>query len=350
MHALCVFLFSFCLSLPIYGFQIQFNKLRRTTVKQSFIDLTLQNAKPRRLLVFGNGNLAKAIFSELKGTLVFDQIYCTTRKRNDGENAFPDVHYIPFENASTILPDCSHVLITIPPVLLKDTYSDVILDNSNIMKSFGHDTVVSYVSTTGVYGNHDGGWVNESSSTLCKSESKASYYLSFEERYQNCINPENMSIFRCSGLYGNDFSALHTVLKRGGIDWLDKNNSNDDDDITFRVHLQDAARSILACMIGGHHGIFNLADDKPASRKEVMQYAYDLLVSRNISILKQGDDSEINVSERMRRRVSDRKRVSNTKMRELLSDIGGLRFPTYKEGLQSILQFNLDMWKENKER
>jgi hypothetical protein len=214
--------------------------------------------------------------------------------------------------------------------------------------SVARDTKVSYVSTTGVYGNHNGQWVDESSVTMCKPESKAAYYLSFEERYQSYINPQNMSIFRCAGLYGNDFSALHTVIKRGGIDWLDKNEGNDDDDITSRIHLQDAARSILACMISDSCGIYNLADDEPTSRREVMEYAYNLLVHRNIPIYKQKGGNESNVSERMRRRVNDRKRVRNTKIKELLADFGGLNFPSYKEGLRSILEFNIDAWKDKK--
>ena len=343
MHVRCLLLLTYCPFLPRDGFQIQVQKLKRMAVMQSLSDSNMKDDNPRRLLVFGYGNIAKALFSELKGKNVFDQIYCTTRKSNDVLNEFPDIQYISFENARTILQGCSHVLITIPPVACNDSYSDIILDDSNILKSFGHDTKVCYVSTTGVYGNHDGEWVDESSHTLCKPESKAAYYLSFEKRYQSYVNPKNMIIFRCSGLYGNDSSALHTVMKRGGIHWLDICSVHDD--ITSRIHLNDAARSILASMNSDSYGIFNLADDEPASRREVMQYAYNLLIDRNIPICKKVGDNESNLSERMRRRVSDQKRVKNTKMKELLADNGGLNFPTYKEGLQSVLDFNLDAWK-----
>ena len=82
--------------------------------------------------------------------------------------------------------------------------------------------------------------------------------------------------------------------------------------------------------------MYNLADDCPAPRGEVMTYAEKLL---NITEDGATCSTEVNVDAdnmRARRRASEHKRVNNTKMRQqLLPD--GLRYPSYKEGLRAIL-------------
>ena len=294
-------------------------------------------------------------------------------------------------------------------------YTDPILDNPTLFNSIIHQhenenenacgAWIGYVSTTGVYGNHDGNWVNESSATLCEEGTKARAYLDIERRWMELeLQNEyrNVSIFRCAGLYGDRFSALHTVRKKGVVSGSGSasasasasasgselsNSGNGQEALTSRVHLIDVGRAIVAGMglkregelESSSKGIFNLADSLPAARSEVMGYASNLLLNAGISIpstTKEGSNPNgiaqvpISVSrplsERRRRRSNDRKKVSNQKMlSDLLhdsdsdsadsgsadsdsdSDSSGLMFPSYREGLKHVMQDNLASWSES---
>ena len=294
-------------------------------------------------------------------------------------------------------------------------YTDPILDNPTLFNSIIHQhenenenacgAWIGYVSTTGVYGNHDGNWVNESSATLCEEGTKARAYLDIERRWMELeLQNEyrNVSIFRCAGLYGDRFSALHTVRKKGVVSGSGSgsgsasasasgselsNSGNGQEALTSRVHLIDVGRAIVAGMglkregesESSSKGIFNLVDSLPAARSEVMGYASNLLLNAGISIpstTKEGSNPNgiaqvpISVSrplsERRRRRSNDRKKVSNQKMlSDLLhdsdsdsadsgsadsdsdSDSSGLMFPSYREGLKHVMQDNLASWSES---
>lgn len=260
-------------------------------------------------------------------------------------------------------------------------YTDAILDHHpgkrsrRILDSISDGAWVGYVSTTGVYGNHDGEWVDETSDTLCQPGTKAMAYLDIERRWAE-MRHINTTIFRCGGLYGENFSALHTVRNGngrsvgsvigggggGGGDFptrtkgrrnqLPGKEGGKEVQIS-RVHLMDVAQAIVAAMMQSQliNGVVNLADSLPAPRSEVMQYAYKLLLDSNIALLERFENANAQTGnglgpERRRRRSKDKKKVSNQKMIRLLEkDFGGkLLFPSYREGLQHVLSQNFDGW------
>ena len=244
--------------------------------------------------------------------------------------------------------------------------------------------------------------MDESSETKCEQGTKAYSYLMIENQWLNLFNQRDKKeigirgivgaggggggrrtntpstygkgqtrIFRCSGLYGNQFSALHTIRKSGwkkkDKEVLAKGETNDEISITSRVHLDDVGRAILAYMlqvdddkehtINEVHNddddddsqpvnrIFNLSDNVPASRDDVMQFAYALLKQHNLDIGKnQHQQKGGKGNERRRRRRKDRKRVSNRKMRALLKPYGGLMFPSFNSGLPDVLKRNTEEW------
>lgn len=364
----------------------------------------------------------------------FDSIICTYNQTppTKSQQSIPNVKYIPFHDEALILellPKSTHILVTIPPQPATSNvkkgendddksniddagsstqtpspatingvmYKDVILD-SYIKNYVPNDSKIAFVSTTGVYGNHNGEWVDESSETKCEQGTKAYSYLIIEKQWLNLFNQQNkgigsgsgsgsegtntsptckghVCIFRCSGLYGNQFSALHTIRKSGwkmkekGV--LTKLKTNDEIPITSRVHLDDVGRAILAYMLQAddddddkeynnddHDGdsrsintVFNLSDDAPASRDDVMQFAYALLEDQNINMFEnQHQQKGKKGSERGRRRRKDRKRVSNKKMRELLEPYGGLMFSSFNDGLLDVLKTNIKEWRDDNEK
>mmetsp|Transcript_15399 Transcript_15399/g.29010 ORF Transcript_15399/g.29010 Transcript_15399/m.29010 type:complete len:369 (+) Transcript_15399:335-1441(+) len=308
------------------------------------------------LLVFGNGNVGKEVLGGLATDVIpgtcIKKCYCTFRNERPLDK-ITGVQYIEFNEAWKYLSDCTHLLITIPPVMSEDSssYSDPILDNESIMSHLPPHAWIGYISTTGVYGNHDGALVDESSLTLCKPMTKAFAYLDIEKRWQKLQQDDpsrRVFIFRSAGLYGNTMSALHTVLHNGMEDEGVNNIKSQEVSKTSRVHFEDVSRIIIASMkmtksLEG--GIYNLADSYPAARNEVMQYAKYLLSESNLTIPETLKTSNP-ISERKKRRNSDRKIVSNKKMLAVLSDYGGLLFPSYREGLWQILQNNLEHWKQ----
>lgn len=108
-----------------------------------------------------------------------------------------------------------------------------------------------------------------------------------------------------------------------------------------RIHVEDICAALLASMVqpagaADSSGIFNLADDAPAPRGEVMAHAAALL-GAPLAAAGDADAAGAGVSRRARRRAAEHKRVDNARMRRVLLP-GGLRYPTYREGLAKIAQ------------
>ena len=118
---------------------------------------------------------------------------------------------------------------------------------------------------------------------------------------------------------------------------------------TSRIHAEDVAQAILSAMThdeddGDTVRRWNLADDNPAPRSEVMRHGVDLLRRANLLPKKSSKPSSaMTRSERDNRRKKESKRVSNKRMRESLLP-NGLLYPTYREGLKAVLDTNKDTW------
>jgi hypothetical protein len=266
--------------------------------------------------------------NDLTGGSKIKRYFCTYRDERRTDEKLRSVQYIHFSQAGNILSECTHVLITIPPILTEDlsNYSDPVLDNPFIMENLPNDLWIGYVSTTGVYGNHKGSCVNESSPTLCRPKTKAFAYLDVEKRWQQVQrNSPNrrVFIFRCAGLYGDKSSALHTIMLKGIQMDVTTSNRTLQNGITSRIHLIDASRAIISTMgntqLDG--GIYNLADSCPEHRSEVMNYAKHLLCEANITVPFAFQITTNTTSERNQRRVLEQKIVSNEKMLLLLDII-----------------------------
>jgi hypothetical protein len=120
--------------------------------------------------------------------------------------------------------------------------------------------------------------------------------------------------------------------------------------VTNRIHEQDVAAAIVASMLhdagnraGGGVQIFNLADDLPESRHVVMEHAVRLLQGIGAKVPATPTRADEDGSGRSKRRIRDRKRVSNEKMKAAL--VPALRYPTYREGLAHILTDPDAPWK-----
>ncbi|GAX26218.1 hypothetical protein FisN_16Lh044 [Fistulifera solaris] len=297
------------------------------------------------LLILGYGRVGRDVAHDAQS--IFTTITGTVRQPSEPVG---NIHLIPFQDRciQPLLSNCSHILIALPPPREKDDELEAVLQS--IQQQFPRNGWIGIISTTGVYGDHQGSWVTETSVCSPSSES-ASRFLQWEHEWRKKCqhNGYQLAIFRCAGIYGPGRSALHTVYR---------NTASEGGGITNRIHTHDLSRAVVECMrksrIGdessmGDCEIFNLADDLPESRAVVLKYARDLLQSGGL-----WDNTTDNMvlpsktSNRARRRETEEKRVCNRKMKKILLDGTNLIFPTYKEGLRHILEQPSEPWWERK--
>jgi nucleoside-diphosphate-sugar epimerase len=313
--------------------------------------LTWSYVSSFQLLVYGLGNVGRAVTNEVPNSWI---VHGTTRTPQDNGMA------IPFSDAPHYLLDATHVLITIPLGGIPEVASTILQDLSDHLASSSSPTWIGFVSTTGVYGNHDGEWVTEESPLHgAASSSSTQEYSRFEQDLIHLTTSASSassastptppshqtSIFRCAGLYGPDQSALHTLWRQGSVHVQGGVSSS----VTNRIHEHDVARAIVSAMKKGCSGIYNLSDDEPAPRSVVMDYAAELLTrnglilpEREVVVPEMAMAAVASSSKRTTRRMKDRKLVDNSKMKAQLID--ELLYPTYREGLNAIFADKRNPW------
>jgi nucleoside-diphosphate-sugar epimerase len=313
----------------------------------------LTNPKPpENIVILGFGRVGSEVARQAR-TWANTMVGTVRRKvtAKDEDDRCRGIPYSETEGVLEAVRGCTHLLVTIPP-------TDEVDDAAAVPNAFFDQVVaalpnerggcwIGVVSTTGVYGNHDGDWVTEESECRATSPS-ARRYLAYEAAWIRRATPRYaLHIFRCAGIYGGLQSALHTIYKSGLPTFTSMATGKD---VTNRIHVVDLAAAVVASMqqhdasIAGTTHMYNLADDLPESRTVVMEYAVELLHSINVTVLGAASTEPESSSVRGRRRHADAKRVSNDKMkRELLHGIS-LRYPTYKEGLQAMLHDPSNPW------
>ena len=188
---------------------------------------------------------------------------------------------------------------------------------------------LGYLSTTGVYGDHGGGWVDEDTPPN-PGQSRSIERLAAERGWQALAAEAaaKLVVFRLPGIYGPGRSTLDQV-KAGTARRIDKPGQ-----FFSRAHVEDIAATVLKAMATPHAGgIYNVADDLPVSTGEVVAFACELLglpVPPSIS----WTEAAPAMSEMARSFYSESRRVRNERIKRDLGVV--LRYPTYREGLRAI--------------
>ena len=236
----------------------------------------------------------------------------------DHENPLPDPLYL--------LQDTTHLLISTPPDDEGDpaflVHGDDILQMPNLQW-------VGYFSTTGVYGDRDGGWVDESSE-LRPSSRRGTRRVLAEDQWLSLYRSRGVPvhIFRLAGIYGPGRSALDSV--RAGV----ARRINKPGHAFARIHVEDIVQVVLASMARPQPGaIYNVCDDLPAPSHEVIAYACELL-GRAVPPLV--DFDEANLAPITRSFYMDNRKVRNDKIKTELSV--NLKYPDFKAGLRGCLE------------
>ncbi|MFB0991022.1 MAG: SDR family oxidoreductase [Rhodospirillales bacterium] len=286
--------------------------------------------KDQHLFCFGLGYCANVLSNQLK------QVGWKVSGTSQSENSSPTIHMFtgdqPMVLASDALAGISHILISIPP----GTDQDPTLEwhKTDILKLKSLQWV-GYLSTTGVYGNTDGEWVDETSTTNPTSPRSQSR-LNAETEWLNLFHENNVPVhvFRLPGIYGPGRSALDQVQK-GRARRIDKPGHK-----FSRIHVADIANTITQSMACPNPGrIYNVCDNEAAPPAEVTAYACKLLdvpVPNTVPY-------EIAAQDMSPMALSfwqDNRRVDNTRITSELSV--QLKYPTYRDGLKAIFDMETE--------
>lgn len=231
----------------------------------------------------------------------------------DGTSALP----------AQALDGASHILCTITPGAAGDPALRTTGDR------LGRARWLGYLSTTGVYGDHGGGWVDESTPPT-PTQPHSVGRLAVERAWQEAAGKSGASldIFRLPGIYGPRRSAIDQV-KAGHARRIDKPGQ-----FFSRIHVADIATTVLEAMTRNEPGgIYNVADDLPSPNSEVIAYAFELL-GKPIPPAIPWEQAATTMSEMARSFYAESRKVKNERMKRELGVT--LRYPTYREGLFAL--------------
>lgn len=219
------------------------------------------------------------------------------------------------------------LLISVPP----GDDGDPVLDRfSDCLAGAARLRDVVYLSTLGVYGDHDGDWVDESSD--CRSTDDRSLRRVEAERGWTALGGRLgacVSILRLAGIYGPGRSAFETV-RGGNARLVDKPGQ-----VFNRIHVEDIAQAIKAAFERRAGGVFNVADDLPSPPADPLLFAAELLGIEPPPVVP-FDLARQSMSPMALSFYSASRRVRNDRLKALL-DVR-LRHPDYRAGLAAILR------------
>ena len=256
------------------------------------------------LFIFGLGYTASLIADAMRA-----RGWHVDATGSDGNIAFDDG-----EAVRAALGTANVVLSSVPPS--RDNGDDPVL--ANYRKALGEQWL-AYLSSTGVYGDAAGAWVDEASPT---GTGRRSARCAADAAWLDL----GARVFRLPGIYGPGRSALDRV-KQGKAHRIDLPGQ-----VFSRVHVADIVSGVAAAIErDAPAGAYNLADDLPAKQNAVIEEACRLL-GRDpppLQTLEQAD-----LSAMARGFYAENRRVANGKAKRLLG--WRPRYSTYRDGLRAL--------------
>ncbi len=281
----------------------------------------------KTLLSFGHGYSAQALARRLlpQGW----RIIGTTRSadnacalRHDGVEPL----VWPGDDPVPALREASHVLSSVAPGDGGDPVLAALRDD--LAAAAEGLEWVGYLSTTGVYGDRDGEWVDETT-PLAPSTKRGLARVEAEGAWQALARESGLPlhIFRLAGIYGPGRGPFEKV-RAGKARRIVKPGQ-----VFSRIHVEDIAQVLEASMRRPEPGaIYNVCDDAPAPPQDVIGHAAELLGQ---PLPPEVPFDKADLSPMARSFYAESKRVRNDRIKERL----GIRLihPTYREGLAAIL-------------
>ena len=278
----------------------------------------------KKLFIFGFGQVAEYF---VKNQMIKNKIFLTSTKKTyikKYSNKKIIVFY--FKNKKSdkriekILKNSDYILVSIPP----NKYGDVVLKKFKPILKKAKFKKLIYLSSTSVYGNHNGSWVNEKSK-LKATTSMGKKRILAEKQWRKFNQNFNfdISILRIAGIYSKENNVLKKIMKTKKYIKEKKYFS--------RIRIEDLVKIIdkmFKTKISNM--ILNAADDKPSTNLDVANYVAELLGIKKIRAV---PISEFK-NKMIKNFYKDSKKVSNREMKKKLKF--KLKFPNYKIGLKNL--------------
>jgi nucleoside-diphosphate-sugar epimerase len=270
----------------------------------------------KHLLCFGFGFSAQALAKQLNR----DEWTITGTSRSaEGAAAITAQGYdgVRFDDLHIIPASITHIVSSVPP----DAEGDPVL------RRFTKDLVrpfdwIAYLSTTGVYGNHHGDWVDEDTALTPNTE-RGARRVAAEQAWSQF----HAHIFRLAGIYGPGRNVILN-LRDGTAKRVIKPGQ-----IFSRIHVEDIAGVLLASMAKPHPGrAYNVADDEPCPPQDVVEYAAKLL---GLPVPPDVPFDQAQLSAMARSFYEDSKRVSNERVKRELGYV--FKYPSFRGGLKGLV-------------
>lgn len=214
----------------------------------------------------------------------------------------------------------THILVSVKP----DANGDPVLNR------FAEELISSlnlrwlgYLSTTGVYGDRAGGWVDESSELAAQTE-RGTRRIKAERAWLESGLP--IHIFRLAGIYGPGRTIV-TRLRAGMAKRVIREGQ-----VFSRIHVSDVAQVLAASIARPNPGAtYNVADDEPTPPQLILEHAAELLGIEPPPAI---PFEEADLSPMARSFYADSKRVRNDRIKQELGVV--LQYPNYREGLAEL--------------
>jgi nucleoside-diphosphate-sugar epimerase len=271
------------------------------------------------LLIFGAGYTGMAI-AQAAGQAGIS-VVVTSR----GSTQAQGVTVVPFDQADRWIAQATHIVSTAAP---PEGGDPVLLRWGNALRGSGA-VWFGYLSTTGVYGDREGGWVDEETVPHPGSE-RSRRRVAAEQDWVACAAGRPLDLIRLAGIYGPGRSALDDV--RSGL----ARRVIKPGHAFGRIHRDDIAAGVLAAMTHPPAGtrLLNFADDAPAESAAVLTEAAALLGVAPPPEMPFAEAWE-GMSPMARSFWSENRKVGNEKTKAALGITW--RYPSYREGLRAIL-------------